>query len=154
MPPNQNAAQGFHHIPQDMGNYYSTQAAFFENISRGVWYYCQYVLRYCVSFTFITFIRYSLTPCKCLHISWDRRTFFENLWNHGCSSTNYTLKIIFQMSQFLRQRRVSLAVIGEFQKQGYSCNNSFTKFIILSFSKCVLSLNAHPQNNFLKLKAH
>ena len=150
MPPNQNAAQVFYHTPQEVGNYSSTQAAFFENISRGLWY----VNIYCVSFTFITFIRYSLTPCKCLHISWDRRTFFEDLWNHWFSSTNYTLKNIFQMSQFLRQRRVSLAVIGEFQKQGYSCNNSFTKFIILLFPKCVLSLNAHPQNNFWKLKAH
>ena len=58
MSPNQNAAQGFYHMPQEVGNYSSTQAAFFENISRGVWYYYQYVNIYCVSFTFITFIRY------------------------------------------------------------------------------------------------
>ena len=99
---------------------------FFENILRGVWYYCQYVNICCLSFIFIIFIRSSLTPRMCLHISWDGRSLFENFWSYAFIYTNYTLKVIFQVSQFLRQRRVSTAVIREFQKHKVSHVTTFS----------------------------
>ena len=112
--------------PQVVGNYSFAKTAFFKKYFKGVWYYCQYVNICCLSFIFIIFIRSSLTPRMCLHISWDGRSLFENFWSYAFIYTNYTLKVIFQVSQFLRQRRVSTAVIREFQKHKVSHVTTFS----------------------------
>ena len=107
--------------PQAVENYSFAQTAFFWKCFKGVWYYCQYVNICCLSFTFIIFIRSSFTIRRWVStylMGWQDH--FENFWNYAFISTNYTLKIIFQVSQFLRQRRVSTAVIREFQKHKVS----------------------------------
>ena len=104
MYPKQNPPQGFHYNPQSVGHYSSPQAVFFENLLEGGG--CDTTVNICcLSLTFIIFVRSSLTPHNCLHISWDGKDLFENLWIYGFISTNYT-----------REKCVSTTVIREFQK--------------------------------------